>query len=375
MPPDLGALEGLVVERYYSSDLSDAADVDGNDGGQGDLLPFEATTFRVYADLKPGYTVQTVFGSPTHTLTIQTDSAFWNNTDRGEVFGDAIPANRLDENTVALDSWLAIGAASDTHWGSLKANDSDGSIVGGTNNDGGSQGVAVGLLVNDNGCMDDGPLTTSDGLITGGTIPAVTQVGLAAADLEVFDNVNGPLFTITNGAWAVLGGTEGPTTDNHVLLGQFTTAGNFQWDINIVIGIPQSLQCNDPDCHTFIEYVATLIPGDTLGGGVDADNITSIPSLSGTENPCTSVSVNELNADTELQVYPIPANNLLTVTGSGNADLNSVKVIDLAGKEMQVSAVRANDGILVDVSELAPGAYLISLVDNDEQRVSRFIVK
>ncbi len=223
-------LEGIIVERYYVADSNDAADEDG-----GSELAEGSVTYRVYADLAVGYELQAVYGNALHLLRIETSTYFYNNADRGEATGDQLPANRLDENTVALDSYVTVGGASTGHWGILKSEDIDGSVVGGSNNDGGSEGIAGGLLVNDDPLAGI-PLTEADGLLAG-TVPAVTVVGL---DLSIFDNSNGgPLFLTNGGAWSVLEGTQGPTSTNKVLIAQLTTDGNLEFELNIQLGTPE----------------------------------------------------------------------------------------------------------------------------------------
>lgn len=270
-PPDSMALEGIVVETYYISDANDAADTDGAGVPQ---LTAGAKTYRIFVNMKPGYILQSVYGNTEHSLDLTTTTEFWNNTDRGDVTGDLIDAARLDENTVALDSWITMGAASDDHWGIPKANDIDGSIVGGANNDGGSNGVPGGLLVN-NDVLIGVPLTTADGLLSG-TVPAVTTIGLT---LDVFNDTPGGSFATTNGAWAILGGTTGGTNDNQVLIAQLTTSGQLSFHLNMRIGIPDSLQCQSPGCHEYIDYYATIVPSDTAGGGITVENIFSNPTL------------------------------------------------------------------------------------------------
>ena len=219
-------LEQVFVETYYVSDSNDAGDSDG-----GSLLESGSTTYRVYVDMAPGFELETVFGSSDHDAFISTTTEFYNNADRGQQIGSEIDAGRLDENTVALDSWVSLGGASDEHWGIPKSLDVDGSIVGGVNNDGGSEGVAGGLLVNAATAAGI-PLTTQDGLLSM-TPPDVATLGL---DLSMFDDENSPNMFFTNdGAWAVLGGTPGVTADNIVCIAQITTTGDLAFELNIRI--------------------------------------------------------------------------------------------------------------------------------------------
>ncbi|MBL7963112.1 MAG: T9SS type A sorting domain-containing protein [Flavobacteriales bacterium] len=252
-PPDPAGFEGIIVERYYVSDANDAADTDGGVG----LTP-GAVTYRIFVDLKPGYKFITLGGFVDHPLEIATTTSFFNNDDRGEAWGRSIPAQHLNKNTVAIDTWLTVGGASTLHWGILKDEDPDGSVVGGSNNNGGSVGVP--LLSNTDPSMGL-PLTTSDGLLNLGTPPPdVVSVGTAPDFLE---SGGGNSYSNDNFAFAVLGSVLGPTTSNRVLVGQFTTDGVFTFCLNVWVQIPDSLVCNDPNCHTFMEFYGELLPSDT----------------------------------------------------------------------------------------------------------------
>ncbi len=52
-------LEGIIIEKYYISTSEDNAHPELS----GELTP-GSTTYRIYVDLKPGYTFQMAFGAP-----------------------------------------------------------------------------------------------------------------------------------------------------------------------------------------------------------------------------------------------------------------------------------------------------------------------
>jgi len=270
-PPDPNGLEGIIVETYYIADANDATDTDGGPG-----LNVGSKTYRVYVDMLPGYKLLTVGGFTNHPLTMSTSTAFFNNEDRGEAWGGDINDLNLDENTVAVDSWLTIGAASDAHWGVLKTADPDGSLVGGTNNDGGSAGIPEGLLANDTQALGV-PLTTSDGLWSTSLPPSINAVGTAP---DLFEPGGSNNYSNDNFAYAVLGGIGSPDSlSNRILIGQFTTDGVFSYCLNLFIKLPDSLVCPDPECHEFLIFYGNLLPADTAGVGSANENIFTLNSL------------------------------------------------------------------------------------------------
>lgn len=282
-PPDPAGLERVIVERYYEADANDAGDVDGGTG-----LTGGAKTYRVYVDMLDGYKLLTVAGYVDHELNFNTTTTFFNNEDRGDSWARAINDLFLDQNTVAIDSWLAMGAASDAHWGVLKAEDPDGSIVGGVNNDGGSNGVPGGLLIN-NAATAGIPLTGSDGLFLDVAAPPQTvDLGVAPT---IFNEPNASSYVTDNWGWGVLGGIRSPLPGNKILIGQFTTDGVFSYCLNIWVQIPVELRCPSLLCHENLEYYATLLESDTasIPGSVIGDNRFTIPSL------CFSSDVGEID--------------------------------------------------------------------------------
>jgi Secretion system C-terminal sorting domain/Bacterial Ig domain len=223
-------LENIIVEKYYVSNATDATASVGT-------LPSGSVTWRVYADMLPGYKLQAIYGTTTHTLKIQSSTTFFNNEDRGAITANAITATQLRNNTVGLDSYLSVGAAgSGNNYGVLKPNDN---------------GLANLYNLASNPAMKNVDpsagiaLTVQDGIIAGPVAPeAVTFVGLSSGvtnELDVFDNVSqvGGLFQTTNGSIAALAGASGPVAaDNRVLIGQFTTDGTFTFELNIQVGTP-----------------------------------------------------------------------------------------------------------------------------------------
>ena len=215
-------LESIHVERYYVSDANDAL-------YSHPAIPVGSVTYRIYADMLPGYKVQSIYGSSVHSLLMNTTTYFFNQED----YGATIPtfsANNAKKNTVMLDSWLTTGGACNGWNGILKAEDN------GVNNFVNSN---VPPLLQNNAAQAGIPLTTQDGMIAG-TVPSTITLGLDGI-IEVFGDgsANGNTFLVTNGAWSCLSGAAGldPIT-NKVLIAQITTDGIFHFELNIQIGTP-----------------------------------------------------------------------------------------------------------------------------------------
>ena len=303
-PPDPSGLEGIFVERYYVADANDAADTDGSS----DLSTGEVT-YRVFVDLKAGYKLITVGGFPGHDLSFNSTTSFFYNDDRGESWASDINDIHLSKNTVMLDSWLTAGAASDAHWGVPKDEDTDGTIQ--PNNDGGSAGG--GPLLAHADPLAGIPLSTADGLLAGSP-PGILSLGVAPT---ILNDYGGATYSSDNFAWSSnIGNVEGPTPSNKILIGQFTTDGTFTFCLNLWVRIPDSLVCQDPNCHEILEFYSEIIPADTLGGGFQVQNKFSHPTLcfdsSSQQVDCEGVpggpavpgsTCDDGNADTQNDVY------------------------------------------------------------------------
>ena len=230
-----GDIENVVVETYYISDENDASDVTG--GG----LNAGSRTYRVFIDLGPGRGLRALYGSSTHPLSIGTTTGFFNHADRGRTFGHQINNGALDEGTTALDSWLSMGAASNQRRGIQKADDVDGSIVGGSQNDGGSAAIPGGLLVNDDPTAGT-PLTERDGLMVLGDQPALPPTFISSGDdiTTTFGDTHstGGLHSGDVRVACSTPGMHGDETDNIILVAQLTTTGELSFQLNVEIERP-----------------------------------------------------------------------------------------------------------------------------------------
>ena len=258
-------LDTIIVEKYYQANAADVATATA----QGAIVPLtvNSVTYRVYADLAPGYKLLQVFGNGNHTLKVTTTTAFFNDPDNGVASGpQSLTLAKTKTRTTLLDSWLTIGGVMSGKVGVLKSEDTDGTI-----------GNTQGLLANNPGGAFGLPIMgagAQDGLLPQ-TITANGLVGISGAQLDAFDQ-NGSYdptpgvhavnqFTANGGSISTLGGVVGATASNMVLIGQFTTDGVLGFELNIQIqptagGAAENYVSSNPTGSEFTHPELTLAP-------------------------------------------------------------------------------------------------------------------
>lgn len=214
-------LEGIKIEKYYISDSNDAAFSNG-------ALPVGSVTYRLYADMKPGYRFQAVYGVPGHPMQISTSTVFFNDTVLGSTVAEKILPGYLNSGLLMLDTWLSVGASAENNYGVLKTSDTTDAIQ---NKDHVVQNTDVTCGV---------PVKLHDGMFYASPLPVTLIYGIDSTQLAICSsNIEGADHLYTeNGSWACLAGAIGPDSSNKVLIGQFTTNGLFSFKLNIQIGTP-----------------------------------------------------------------------------------------------------------------------------------------
>ena len=244
-------IENVLVEKYYISD-----DFDGLDTNGGHLLP-GSVSYRIYIDLPKGSKLLRIYGDKNHPFSVKSTETIFNHKSDGQSFGKDFTKSRFNNNTVALDSWLTIGQISksinnQTYYGIPKDQDTDGSFVGGINNDGGSSSIPFGLL-NNSDPKAGAPLFKNDGIqLVNNTINNWGDYGvknfLNSDDSTVFGSiVAGKEFYSTDFYLGNTGTSGADSVKNQVLIAQVTTAGEISFEINIEVleminGIPTKVQ-------------------------------------------------------------------------------------------------------------------------------------
>lgn len=218
-------LDNIFIEKYYISDIADSKTDSGG------YLPPNSVTYRVWVDMKPGYSLQAIYGVEGHPLKIGSSTYFFNNEYAGGLYANDIEPKLLSHNTVMLDSWISVGAGSDGHTGVLKSKDVEYNTIKNLN----------GILQNAN--PEAGvPISRLDGLKAATPQRVVTIFGLDSTSLSMFGNTNslkqGEEFITDNGSWASFGGAFGLDTSNLVLIAQLTTNGQLSFELNLQLGTP-----------------------------------------------------------------------------------------------------------------------------------------
>jgi hypothetical protein len=246
-------LDGIVVEKYYQANAADMANASAN--GAVTPLTTNSVTYRVYVDLAAGYKFNLLFGTAAKPLTVNTTTAFFNDPNGVSINPGTISAVNTKKNTFMIDSWFTTGGAGGGVVGALKSEDTNGSV-------GNSQGI---LANNPGGCFGL-PISSQDGFLTSSasTYIAPNALGLGTG-IDVLDQTNGGSVLINAGSIAALGGVVGATTSNMVLIGQFTTNGQFSFALNIQIqniatGVSYDYVAGTPGAGQLTHPTLTLVP-------------------------------------------------------------------------------------------------------------------
>jgi len=175
---------------------------------------------RIWVDLAPGYSMQVVFGDRHHDLEFTTTTRFWNDTARTVVYADELDDDAMLTGRAWRDSWLAMGALGRGHWAVPMSADPDGS------------GIRPRAMDRAERRKLPPVLRAHDGAIAADSVPRTTDWRFRPGYLAA---VPGSVVHTMDGAWAVLGGTAGPTDGGHMLIAQLCTSGDLSFRINIQV--------------------------------------------------------------------------------------------------------------------------------------------
>lgn len=404
-------LNRVSVETYYISDANDATDTTG--GG----IAVGTTTYRVYLHLEPNTRLTKIFGSQKRPLKFQSTQPFFNNRD-GQTFGKDFLRARYGENTIALDTWLTIDQTSKKQGknalvGVQKSKDNNGSVIGGTNNDGGSEEIATGLLTNAIAAIGI-PLTQADGMDTSSFVPTGwTDSGiknaLSGEDLSIF-GYDTTQFECTN-CQVQVNPFKKEMGENTVLIGQFSTKGEWSFELNLeleylidgdtvlrryvatsndlekeevynaFLKYPFACGCTDPDYIEFNPAAVCDLEGacvnravigctDTMACNFDPKANVSVHNLCCYPGFCANrdiavVCPSELESQFKVACFPNPFLDELNLhVTSGEIQEVSYILFDAFGTPILTGSYTPtmnSDIYTIDTSKLALGAYTVQI--------------
>ncbi len=272
------SVEGLDVELYYISDANDATDVLGGE------LPEGSRTYRLFLNLCEGCKLSTLYGSPSHPFFITSTENFFNSS-FGQTFGHNITNASLAFGIIPLDSYLTVGGAGKQQVGYMKGEDETGSLFEGAD-----------LLQNDDSEMGI-PIKESDGMVffegdtepeffsEGGTVPLSSAFGTSASDVSSYYSTDLTVQT---------SGVEGFGSENRVLIGQITTLGELEFEINVSVINPDGVTEKFVARDTLLgpnEQVSAFLKYPPNCGCTDPDYVEYDPAAGCDDGSCSELIV------------------------------------------------------------------------------------
>jgi hypothetical protein len=408
-------LERLIVEKYYITDTNDATDTFGG-GVQEGLV-----TYRIYADLVPGTRIISLYGEPLHPFIIASTDTFFNHLTDGQSFAKDMVRGRYLEGTVALDTWLTIGQTvrkfgNITTYGVPKSYDDDGSFIGGVNNDGGSEELASGLLINDD--LEAGiPLVVADGMDTltatpSGWFDSGIRDFVTGEDTTMFGSLVKRTGFYSEAFSLSCSGVSGVVADsNHVILAQLSTLGELSFTFNIEVqyesngeivtvkyvgtnvlsapnevyspflSYPYTCGCNDPSYLEFNPEVICLEEGacvtpivfgcqDPYACNFDPTANFNVPNLCCYPGWCADRDLEQVcphlkGESFDFSLFPNPCENTITLNVISGVDTyidyQFYTNYGLKVKEGRVEDAPLNYSLRVDMDALPSGLYQVRI--------------
>ena len=222
-----GGLKEVFIEEFYTLNKADLQKANLTGVTQKGLV-----CYRVYVLLDSGYTLQAVYGLPEHPAFIKSTAAFYNHPGIGTTYPNRIPDKSLKKNLSYLDSWLSMGACSETFFGvPLCFQEKRLPVIIEWENN---------YFKNLKGRDSKLSFRDAPGMYHLDSLPVPTMYNIDEQLKGLMAETNSSEFIMTDGAWACLGkGAKAPAKlPNAILIAQITTTGKLSYQLNLQIGTP-----------------------------------------------------------------------------------------------------------------------------------------
>lgn len=220
-------LKEVFVEEFYTLNKADLQK--GNLTG---VTKKGLVCYRIYVLLDSGYTLQAVYGLGEHPAFIKSTSEFYNHPGIGTTYPNRIPDKSLKKNLSYLDSWLSMGACSESFYGvPLRYQEKPLPVVVEWDKN---------YYNNLKGRDTEFSFRDAPGMYHLDSLPIPTMYNIDEQVKGLMSETNSSEFNITDGAWACMGkGAKAPDNlPNAILIAQITTAGKLSYQLNLQIGTP-----------------------------------------------------------------------------------------------------------------------------------------
>jgi Secretion system C-terminal sorting domain len=117
----------------------------------------------------------------------------------------------------------------------------------------------------------------------------------------------------------------------------------------------------DPSQLTDVYYL--VFGADDWGTDWSIDNIQIIEGTAGIKD----------NTLTGISVYPNPSSDLVNIASTDNALIDQIRVTDLHGRVVKTVAAAGVSAVQVNIADLSPGVYLLSLTSNNGSYTQKIV--
>lgn len=132
-------------------------------------------------------------------------------------------------------------------------------------------------------------------------------------------------------------------------------------DNTIIIGMNRTDLIPDDQLGQAVEIASAV--GSSMSWNDDILTSTAAPIIALDTTTATMTSVLPLVTSDEVNAFPNPANNTITIESSSELEISNLEFYDMAGKLVMTTIAKENTNI--DISKMSSGTYLIRAYSDD----------